>query len=1175
MCRKSNIPCGGLIYSVPFVLVFGLFLTSAANAADPDLVGWWKLDEGSGTIAIDSSGNGFDIPLQNTTWENGVFGGAVGFPGEGEGIGGFNYSGNAITVCAWVWHEAFRSGQVERYVTASPEIAVIRKETDGRLHFYISTGGTLRHLWVGNVLTEGQWYHVAGTWDGLTQRLYIDGVEIASQTPGGVLGDASSVRLSNAPEPLNGMLDDVRIYNRALAQDEISGVMLGGGAEYPLASGPDPADDAIYSDIWASLTWKAGDFAVSHNVYMGTSFADVDAGTAGTFIGNVPENDFMDPFLIVGIAGYPIPEGLVPGTRYYWRVDEVNDTDPNSPWKGNVWTFSVPARKAVDPVPGDGAWFVETDVTLAWTTGFGARTHAVYFGDDFDTVNNATGAPGLPFTTFTPAGLEPDKTYYWRVDETDEVFAVHKGDVWSFRTGGVGGGLRGDFYEWTGDFPPPAAFQTFVLSRMDPQVNFSWGTGSPDPLVGTDNFSARWVGEVQAAFTETYTFLTRTDDGARLWVNDQQIIDRWVEQGATEVGGTIDLVAGQRYPIVMEYYENGGDAVAELRWSSPSTPRDFIPQAALSPPVRASSPNPPTGTVGVKMTPTLTWDPGEDGASHQIYFGTDEDAVKNAAPGSPEDRGTRALGDESFEPGRLAWDSVYYWRIDEVNNLHPDSPWTGSVWSFSTGDFLVVDNMETYDIVNRIYAVWLDGLGYVDGDGVFHAGNGSGSEVGDPDPAGSTTEETIVHGGRQSMPYWYNNSGSTGKFNYSEAKLTLSDTRNWTEEGVKALSLWFYGDPANAAEQMYLAVANNAGAPAVVQYAGDARDLKKAVWQEWNVDLREFSGISLTDVDSIAIGFGDRNSPQIGGSGKMYFDDIRLYRTRCVSSLLKPDADLSGNCVVDMADIEIMGADWLLTDSSIAATTPGSPPVGWWKFDNNTNDSAGNNHGTANGFPAYATGIDGQAIDLDGIDDYVDCGSDASLNITGAVTIAVWIKLSGPAADQKIVGNQDGSTGGYKFGLNNNLVEFEIRTSDNTSFLNRSVSGGTVLTPYVWHHVAGVYSQGSYIRTYVDGKLDREMVTTEVLGTTSGTLKIGREPFSDLYFFNGLVDDLQLYDYALSDAEIAGLVDDTPGDGQLYIPVPSAANIYDDEPEGSRLVDFKDFAILADSWLDELLWPVP
>jgi len=118
---------------VCFVILLGMVITSGANAADPNLVGWWKFDDGSGDTANDSSGNGFDIPLQDNLWGNGVFGGAVHFPGEGQGQrSGFVYSNNAITVCAWVWHEAFRTGQVERYVTAEPEIAVIRKEAQYR-----------------------------------------------------------------------------------------------------------------------------------------------------------------------------------------------------------------------------------------------------------------------------------------------------------------------------------------------------------------------------------------------------------------------------------------------------------------------------------------------------------------------------------------------------------------------------------------------------------------------------------------------------------------------------------------------------------------------------------------------------------------------------------------------------------------------------------------------------------------------------------------------------------------------------------------------------------------------------------------------------------------------------------------------------------------------------------
>jgi hypothetical protein len=683
---------------------------------------------------------------------------------------------------------------------------------------------------------------------------------------------------------------------------------------------PDPPDGALNPTTFATLGWKPGDFAASHTVYLGDNFDDVNDGTGGTFLDNTG-----DTFLFVGFLGYPLPEGLVPGTTYYWRVDEVNDMDPNSPWKGDVWSFRVPPKKAYDPVPGDAAKFIDPDVTLSWTGGHLAALHTVYFGDDFDVVNNAAGGTGRPLTTYTPPGpLEPDKTYYWRVDEWDQVM-TYEGDVWSFMTARAGGGLRGDYYHWTGDFPPQFPFQTFVVSRTDPQINWNWGDGnvrgtnSPHPMVNVNDFACRWVGEVEAAFTETYTFYTTTDDGARLWVDGREIIDNaWRQQGMTEWSGTIDLVAGQWYSIEMWMYDHQEGAGAELRWSSPRTPKQVIPQAALSPPIKANRPSPHNGAIGTKMTPVLRWNAGDYAAEHQVYFGTDEDAVKNATTGSSEHKVTKALGDESFGPSKLAWDSAYFWRVDEVNDLHPDSPWVGSVWSFATGDFLVVDNIEDYDVDNAIWANWRDGLGYVDGQGVSHPGNGTGSEIGDANSV-SYTEESIVNSGRKSMPYWYNNN-KADKWKYSEAKLTLSDTRNWTEEGVKALSLWFYGDPANVPEQMYLAVANNAGAPAVVPYAGDADDLTKAAWQEWNIDLSQFSGISLADVNSVAIGFGDRNNPQAGGAGKMYFDDIRLYRSRCVpDEVTLSQADLNSDCVVDLRDLEIMVGDWLAGDPGLAA----------------------------------------------------------------------------------------------------------------------------------------------------------------------------------------------------------------------------------------------------------------
>jgi hypothetical protein len=561
-------------------------------------------------------------------------------------------------------------------------------------------------------------------------------------------------------------------------------INLAGGN--PLARRPDPKDGAMHADTWITLSWQPGDFAVSHDVYLSDNFDDVNDGTGDAFRGNQ-----AGAYYVAGFPGFAYPDGLVPGTTYYWRIDEVNEADPNSPWKGKVWSFWVPPKKAYNPVPSDGSHFISTEsLTLSWSSGFGAKLHTVYFGDDFDTVANATGGAAQGIINFSPGALEPEKTYFWRVDEFD-IANTHIGDVWSFKTAKIGGGIRGDYYKGMN-------FENHVLTRTDPRIDFNWGDpGGPDPSVGDDQFSARWTGEVEAAFTETYTFYASADDGVRLWIDGQQLVNAWIDQGTTEYRGTIDLVAGNTYSLIMEYYENGGGAVAQLRWSSPSTPKDFVPQAALAPPVKASSPSPSNGATGTKMTPILRWGAGESAVSHEVYFGTDADAVANATKASPEYKGTKALGDESYDPGKLAWATSYYWRIDEVNSVNPDSPWVGNLWSFTTGDFLVIDDFEDYNAgANQIWYSWHDGLGYgTPGTADYFAGNGTGAAVGDETTA-SYTEETIVHSGRQSMPLAYDNN-KQGYSKYSETELKLTAPRDWTEEGVANLSLWFRGYPGS------------------------------------------------------------------------------------------------------------------------------------------------------------------------------------------------------------------------------------------------------------------------------------------------------------------------------------------------------------------------------------------
>jgi len=115
--------------------------------------------------------------------------------------------------------------------------------------------------------------------------------------------------------------------------------LVGKGWSY--ASNPSPEDGALHEDTWASLSWRAGDHAVSFDIYIGDNYDDVKNGTAGTFRGNQ-----VGEFFVVGFHGFPFPNGLVPGTTYYWRVDEINDQHPDSPWTGDVWSFRIPSSKA-------------------------------------------------------------------------------------------------------------------------------------------------------------------------------------------------------------------------------------------------------------------------------------------------------------------------------------------------------------------------------------------------------------------------------------------------------------------------------------------------------------------------------------------------------------------------------------------------------------------------------------------------------------------------------------------------------------------------------------------------------------------------------------------------------------------------------------------------------------
>ncbi|MFR9778976.1 PA14 domain-containing protein [Micromonospora sp. MS34] len=137
-----------------------------------------------------------------------------------------------------------------------------------------------------------------------------------------------------------------------------------------------------------------------------------------------------------------------------------------------------------------------------------------------------------------------------------------------------GDGLKGKYFNNKTLSGSPSA------TRVDPVVNFGWGQSGP-PGVGSENFSIRWSGMVLPEFDGIYTFHATTDDGVKLWVDGQPVIYRWAVQPATEIKGRVELKAGKKAYITMEYFEASGEASAKLEWSHANLPRQIVPQNRL------------------------------------------------------------------------------------------------------------------------------------------------------------------------------------------------------------------------------------------------------------------------------------------------------------------------------------------------------------------------------------------------------------------------------------------------------------------------------------------------------------------------------------------------------------------------------------------------------------------
>ncbi|MHC4739593.1 MAG: carbohydrate binding domain-containing protein, partial [Planctomycetota bacterium] len=415
------------------------------------------------------------------------------------------------------------------------------------------------------------------------------------------------------------------------------------------ATNPNPADQATGVSITADLSWTAGKFATSHDVYFGTS-------SPGDYQGNQSATTFD-------------PGTMNNDDTYFWRIDEINSSGTTT---GSVWSFTTeaagPPGQAANPDPADSATGVSTTADLSWSAGSGATSHDVYFG---------TSSPGAfqgnqTETTFDPGTMDNDETYFWRIDELN-AYGTTTGNVWSFTTVSASTELLTN--------PGFESGQTPWYIGDANQITIS----NEDPHSGS--YSAKFVGN------NTWLLMSQNVDPAQQAVTYD--VSGWMKTVSVTTQGQIILqfldsgwgiisesvVGSATGSTIYTQYSDSllsptGTALLRLRLVMPNGTGtiyydDFsIKEAGAGPPGQATNPSPADSATDVSVDADLSWTAGSGATSRDVYFGT-------TSPGSFQGNQTAT----TFEPGTMNNDETYYWRIDEIN---ASGTTTGVVWSFTT-----------------------------------------------------------------------------------------------------------------------------------------------------------------------------------------------------------------------------------------------------------------------------------------------------------------------------------------------------------------------------------------------------------------------------------------------------------------------------------------------------------
>ncbi len=708
----------------------------------------WDQDRGSYVLSVDGDG---DYVYFDTSWQGIVT--------------------TKITVAAWIKTSSLGSSAA---IASLGYAWRLRGGPDGSVAFQVmntspvaAATGTIR-------MDDGKWHHVAGAYDGTEYTLYIDGRMNVSVASSGVLvGSATAYygtigahykKSDGAPKFFfEGLIDDVRVYDRVLSEEEVREISGISGVK---AAEPSPTDgrqlDVVEGVI---LSWKPGAEADKHDVYFGAGLNDVTTATATADPGGVYRGR-QDP------NQYAVNMTLDFGRTYYWRVDEVSGPPALTIHKGNVWQFT--AEPPGYPIPGSAITATASSSLL-----------------------ESVG----PQRTVDGSGLE--------------------GDVHSTRMDDM----------WLSD--PKGPQPTWIEYQFDKvhRLHVLWVWNQNQVVEGTIGYGFREVSIEYSVDGVSYTTLGTTHEFARAPGTPGYAHDTTIDFGGA-AARYVRLTANSNWGGLLSQY-----GLSEIRFF-------YLP-------VRAREPRPADGAEDAGPDLVLGWRAGRGAATHAVFLSSDREAVLD---------GTAYAGsvtEPAYDTGALDLSRTYFWRVDELDEAQTPAL-EGELWSFTTPDYLAVDDFESYDDAdNRIYQTWIDGLE-----------NGTGSYVGhEVAQNGTFGETTIVHGGNQSMPLSYDNN-----FNYSETERALSLSQDWTKHGIGTMSLNFYGSAGNAVEPMYVKINGSR-----VVYGGDPTDITHESWTRWTIDLASV-GADLSNVRTLAIGLGDEVNLKSGGSGVVYFDDIRLYR---------------------------------------------------------------------------------------------------------------------------------------------------------------------------------------------------------------------------------------------------------------------------------------------------------